>query len=62
LQLGERTVPKYTDSDLTFDFGYNVKPPKPKKPKKGKKQSAATRQAFALARKRGGELYGRSGS
>jgi hypothetical protein len=45
----------------SFDFGYNVKPKKPKKGQ-GKKQSKDTRQAFALARKKGGELHGRSGS
>jgi hypothetical protein len=47
--------------DISFDFGYNVKPPK--KPKgKGRKQTSATRQAFALARKKGSPLHGRSGS
>jgi hypothetical protein len=40
----------------SFDFGYNVKP------KKGQKQSKATKQAFALAKKKGGPLHGRSGS
>ena len=43
----------------SFDFGYNVKP---KKGKGGKKQSKATKQAFALAKKKGGPLHGRSGS
>jgi hypothetical protein len=42
----------------SFDFGYNVKPKKPK----GQKQSKATKQAFALAKKKGGPLHGRSGS
>jgi hypothetical protein len=54
-------VPKYTDKDLTFDFGFNVKPPKPKKGQ-GKKQSKADKLFFALAKKKGGELHGRSGS
>jgi hypothetical protein len=44
----------------SFDFGYNVKPKKPKGG--GQKQSKATKQAFALAKKKGGPLYGRSGS
>jgi hypothetical protein len=43
---------------LSFDFGYNVKPKK----SKGGGQSKATKQAFALARKKGGPLHGRSGS
>jgi hypothetical protein len=43
----------------SFDFGFNVLP-KPKKPKQ--MQSKATKQAFALAKKKGGPLYGRSGS
>jgi hypothetical protein len=42
----------------SFDFGYNVKPKKGQ----GKKQSKATKQAFALAKKKGGPLHGRSGS
>ncbi len=33
-----------------------------KKPKFGGKQSASVRQQYALARKRGGPLYGQSGS
>jgi hypothetical protein len=46
----------------SFDFGFNVLP-KPKKSKGGgKKQTKATKQAFALAKKKGGPLYGRSGS
>lgn len=43
-------------SELSFDFGANVKP------KKGKAQTKATKQAFAVAKRKGGELHGRSGS
>jgi hypothetical protein len=43
----------------SFDFGYNVLP-KPKKPKQ--KQTKATKQAFAMAKAKGGPLHGRSGS
>jgi hypothetical protein len=46
-------------SGISFDFGYNVVP-KPKKTKQ--KQTKATKQAFALAKKKGGPLHGRSGS
>ena len=46
----------------SFDFGYNALP-KPKKSKGGgKKQSKATRQAYALARRKGGPLHGHGGS
>jgi hypothetical protein len=44
----------------SFDFGFNVKPKKPKGG--GKKQTKATKQAFALAKKKGSPLHGRSGS
>jgi hypothetical protein len=44
----------------SFDFGFNVKVRKPKVVTK--KQSKSTKMAFALAKKKGGELYGRSGS
>ncbi len=45
----------------SFDFGYNVKPPK--KPKGGgKRQSKETRQAYAQARRKGGPLHGTGGS
>jgi hypothetical protein len=43
----------------SFDFGFNVKPPK--KPK-GKKQSKDTKRDFAIAKRKGGPLHGRSGS
>jgi hypothetical protein len=42
----------------SFDFGYNLKPKKGQ----GQKQSKATKQTFALAKKKGGPLHGRSGS
>jgi hypothetical protein len=44
----------------SFDFGFNVKPKKPKGG--GQKQSKSTKQMFALAKKKGGPLHGRSGS
>jgi hypothetical protein len=44
------------DSKISFDFGYNVKPKKAPKAK----QSKATKQAFALAKKKGGPLHSRS--
>ena len=53
-------MPKYTDKDLTFDFGFNVKPKKFKGT--GQKQTKATKQAFALAKAKGGPLHGKSGS
>jgi hypothetical protein len=43
----------------SFDFGFNALP-KAKKPKQ--KQTKATKQAFALAKAKGGPLHGRSGS
>jgi hypothetical protein len=43
--------------NISFDFGFNVKPKKAKA-----KQSKSTKQAFALARKKGGPLHGQSGS
>ncbi len=52
--------PTYKDSDLSFDFGYNVKPKKAKGG--GAKQSKTTKQAFAMARRKGGPLHGQSGS
>jgi hypothetical protein len=47
--------------NISFDFGFNVKPKGAPKAKKSK-QTANTRQAFALARKKGGPLHGVSGS
>jgi hypothetical protein len=47
--------------DLSFDFGFNVKPKGGKKPKP-RAQDRTTRQAYAIARRKGGELHGRSGS
>jgi hypothetical protein len=44
----------------SFDFGFNVKPKKPKGG--GKRQSKATRQAYAMARRKGGPLHGTGGS
>jgi hypothetical protein len=52
--------PKHKDSDLSFDFGYNVKPKQAQGG--GARQSKTTKQAFALARRKGGPLHGRSGS
>ncbi len=43
----------------SFNFGFNALP-KAKRPKQ--KQTKSTRQAFALAKKKGGPLHGRSGS
>jgi hypothetical protein len=45
-------------SEISFDFGFNVKPKKAPKAK----QSKATKQGFALAKAKGGPLHGRSGS
>lgn len=48
------------DSGISFDFGYNVKPKKA--PKAKAKQGKGTKQAFAMARGKGGPLHGQSGS
>jgi hypothetical protein len=45
------------------DFPFGANAPKAKQPKKPKfKQTSDTKRFFAMARRRGGELHGRSGS
>jgi hypothetical protein len=45
-------------SENSVDFGFNVKPKKAPK----QKQTKGTKQAFAMAKAKGGPLHGRSGS
>jgi hypothetical protein len=45
---------------ISFDFGYNIKSKKSKGG--GAKQPKSTKQAIALAKNKGGPLYGCSGS
>ena len=46
--------------DTSFEFGFNVNRGKKPKQQTGRQQSAATRQAYAIARRTGQLPYGGS--
>jgi hypothetical protein len=46
--------------DTSFSFGFNVNQGKKPKQRSGRRQSAATRQAYAIARRTGQLPYGGS--